>query len=290
MTNSPLLPRREWATLQSELVWIYDRPPGSPEGASNRERRNWAWLLRRGSAVLGQPDRGVETELRPGQWMLLPGGRTRHRFSADAVLLSVHFRCEWPSGRSLLDCAEPVRFPAAEFPQLEELALRLKGLVVETGDYKIQGTHESDGATFLELQAAFTMWLAAWLRACVAHGAAITRLGTRDDRVLHGLRLLNQAPLERPFPRAGLRKELGLSEVHLNRLFLRELGLTTRKYWDRRRLDFARACLEAGPMPVKELAFRLGFRTDSHFAVWFKRQAGQRPGEFREAAAGRERE
>jgi len=69
--------------------------------------------------------------------------------------------------------------------------------------------------------------------------------------------------------------------MRLNQLFFAEFGMTSRKYWDRRRLEFAKQCLETSPMPVKELSYRLGFRSDSHFVVWFRRLTGSRPGEYR---------
>ncbi len=65
--------------------------------------------------------------------------------------------------------------------------------------------------------------------------------------------------------------------MRLNQLFLAEFGVTTLKYWDRRRLEMARQCLETSRLAMKEIACLLGFRSDSHFVVWFRRHAGQRP-------------
>lgn len=69
--------------------------------------------------------------------------------------------------------------------------------------------------------------------------------------------------------------------MRLNQLFFAEFSLTTRKYWDRRRLDFAKQCLETSLMPMKEISYRLNFRSDSHFVVWFRRQTGSRPSDYR---------
>jgi len=71
--------------------------------------------------------------------------------------------------------------------------------------------------------------------------------------------------------------------MRLNQLFLGEFGVTTRKYWDRRRLETARQCLETSRLAMKEIACLLGFRSDSHFVVWFRRLAGMRPGDYRKA-------
>ena len=286
MIQSSRLPLREWASLRSELVWIYEGAPGSRTGLAQRERGNWAWFLSQGGVTLAQPT--GKTVLKAGSWLLLPMGKARHEFTEDARLLSVHFRCQWPSGQNLIRGEAPVQFPGTLYPGLETQGRDLERLVrrhlPQAAEYKLQTRQELDGAAFLQVQAAFLNWLALWLEACVGQGADWTRLSTGDDRLLQALRLLNHAPLEQPFPRLAVRKELELSEVHLNRLFLREFGQTTRKYWDRRRLEFAKSCLETSHMPVKEVAYRLGFRSDSHFAVWFRRQTQLRPSEFRESA------
>jgi AraC-like DNA-binding protein len=39
-------------------------------------------------------------------------------------------------------------------------------------------------------------------------------------------------------------------------------------------------------MPIKEIAFRLNFRSDSHFVIWFRRLTASRPGEYRRRYLG----
>jgi len=107
------------------------------------------------------------------------------------------------------------------------------------------------------------------------------RLVFINDRPLRAARCLNASPLDQGFPRLPLLAETGLSEIHLNRLFLNEFGLSPRKYWDKRRLEFAKNCLGTSLIPVKEISCLLGFLSDAHFAVWFRRLTGQRPGECR---------
>ena len=47
------------------------------------------------------------------------------------------------------------------------------------------------------------------------------------------------------------------------------------------RLAAARGYLETSLMPIKEVAYSLGFRSDSHFMMWFKQHLGKRPMEYR---------
>src|SRR5690606_15618768 len=102
------------------------------------------------------------------------------------------------------------------------------------------------------------------------------------DRLLRVLRRLNNAPLRDGMPHEAVCKESGLSEAHLNRMFLAEYGMTLRKCWDQRRLRAAKGHLETSSMPVKEVAYTLGFRSDSHFMMWFKQHTGKRPKEYRQ--------
>jgi len=134
---------------------------------------------------------------------------------------------------------------------------------------------------FLDMQGLFHQWLAQLVAACSAAGIGQTRLRTRDDRLWKALRRLNECPLDEEFPGGRLRTESGLSQVHLDRLFVREFGTTTGKYWERRRLDFAQQCLQTSGLPVKEISWRLGFTSDSYFIAWFRRLTGESPGRFR---------
>jgi AraC-like DNA-binding protein len=37
---------------------------------------------------------------------------------------------------------------------------------------------------------------------------------------------------------------------------------------------------------MKEISYRLNFRSDSHFVIWFRRLSGSRPGEYRRRYLG----
>jgi AraC-like DNA-binding protein len=40
-------------------------------------------------------------------------------------------------------------------------------------------------------------------------------------------------------------------------------------------------------MPIKEISYRLNFCSDSHFVIWFRRQTGSRPSDYRRAYLNR---
>ncbi len=119
----------------------------------------------------------------------------------------------------------------------------------------------------------------------VRHGFRVAGHKPGDDRLLNAVRCLNGVPLDRPLPSEWLRNETRLGEAHLNRLFLQVHNVTLRKYWERRKLESAKVKLESTCMPIMEIAYRLAFRSDSHFVIWFRRHTGQRPGEYRRKSA-----
>jgi AraC-like DNA-binding protein len=282
------LPLHEWASLRSELIWIYDRAVRAryrqAKGDSIPGFR--AWLIRRGSVSITV---GKDTlTCGAGTWITLPQDVTEHDFSPDAHILSIHFVCQWPSGENLLAIRKLVIAKSKDCPGLERDARKLERLLRrqfphEKNQDPVYGNQSSDLVSFLRIQGLFSNWLAAWFLLCTENGARVTRLSSGDNRPFHAARCLNQASLDRSFPAERLQREIGLGLMRLNQLFFAEFGLTTRKYWDRRRLDFARQCLELSRMPMKEISYRLNFRSDSHFVVWFRRQTGSRPSEYRRA-------
>jgi AraC-like DNA-binding protein len=286
------LPLHEWAGLRSELVWIYDRPVRPQYRRTRGEPLPGyrAWFLRRGSVAITSGRRTLHAAR--GSWIMLPQAPTAHDFSRDATLLSVNFVSQWPSGESLLVLREPIIVPGARHPALTRDATRLERLLRRqfphdpAQEQMLYGRESAEYGIFLQLQGLFYHWLAGWFQICLDHGARLTRLSSGDTRPFQAARCLNQAPLDHAFPAEWLQRETGLGLMRLNQLFFREFGLTTRKYWDRRRLDFARQCLETSQMPMKEISYRLNFRSDSHFVIWFRRLSGSRPGEYRRRYLG----
>lgn len=284
MVESAQLSLHEWACLRPELVWIYDDKV-RPENRARtyvRKRANWAWYLRKGEASLSTDSQ--QYHIREGMWLFVPEGLARQHFSMDAQLLSLHFVFQWPSGENVIKDREGLLLKGTDFPQLEKRAVHLNRLVrhhFPDSSYRIQRFQPISGPSFLRFQTAFLSWVEAWLETNFRLGGSLTRLGSGDDRPLLAARCLNEAALDKEYPRAQLLRETGLSEVHLNRLFLREFDLSPRKYWDRRKIEFAKNCLETSLMRVKEVSYRLGFRSDAHFVVWFRRLTGQSPSEYR---------
>ena len=280
----PHLSQHDWASLRMELIWIYDREvlPSNLLVHNDPNRGNKAWLIRQGNVRIATGTRKT-LEAGPGQWIFLPRESTRHHFSNNARIFSIHFLCQWPSGDNLFQGKDGHVIASHDYPELENRGRTLERMIrqYQPDSFTDYARQFSDYGLFLRFQSLFLDWLGEWFRVQIGQGERIAGQKPGDNRALEAVRCLNDAPLDQPFPRAWLERETHLGEAHLNRLFLRYFGVTTRKYWERRKLEFAKACLESSTMPIKEIAYRLAFRSDSHFVIWFRRLTGLRPGEYR---------
>jgi AraC-like DNA-binding protein len=84
---------------------------------------------------------------------------------------------------------------------------------------------------------------------------------------------------------AELCKELGLSRAALYRHFREVLPLAPAHYVLMVRLVNAGALLATGQYNVGEVAFKTGFRDESHFIKVFKKYFGQTPARWRQRSA-----
>lgn len=76
----------------------------------------------------------------------------------------------------------------------------------------------------------------------------------------------------------------GVSNSHFRRLFKASTGMTITRYVEDIRLRRARLLLSETRLPLKQIAYRLGFSGPSAFSVAFKRAAGISPLAYRQLA------
>lgn len=273
----------DWSTLQFHLMWIYEGPPSHTGKVVNRESEYYAlWLVRRGSARI-TGERGVRVA-EAGQWMVRELGPCSQEFSEDAEILSVNFKLAWPTGQHFLDVRQSLVLEAEAFPRLERTALPLLKQVNRTigqAGLLLPG-QRVDIHLFLATQARFIRWMEAFTDAAVNAGVSPTRLGLADERVIKAANLLERWPLDRPFDQSELERETGLTIQHLDRLFAKECQTTPGRYFDLRRLEQAKLRLATTSSSIKEIAYQLGFNSQSHFARWFGKRQKATPKDYRQ--------
>ena len=277
-------PLHRWASLRSELLWIYEGPraAGAAKELADHRVGYWVWLLRRGSVRLEMD--GKIWEATAGQWALSPQGSTIQDFSKDARILSVHFRCQWPTGDNLFSGQSGEVWNARDFPRLERSASALSRLVHRHfPKVRLDLTEkEIDYSVFLRFEQRFQQWLIDFHHAMTSAGRSLAHAGLGDERMLRAARYMHDSPLGEPFPAERLQHETGLGRAHLDRLYWKEFGVTTREYWEILRQEVAMRNLESTSLSVKEIGFELGFKQASHFTKWFFHRVGKTPKAYRD--------
>jgi AraC-like DNA-binding protein len=276
-------PLHKWASLRTELMWVYKGlvAPDNRRVTTDHRFGYWLWLLTAGQVNVRMGDKSWTAKA--GQWIISPQGKTVQEFSADARILSLHFRCQWPTGENLFTGNEAVVIESKKFPLLERSAAALQQLVHRhfpriRSNFSLQS---GDLPIFLRLQQLFFQLLLEFYEVMARHQRFPSRAGSSDDRLLRAIRVLHESPIDEPFPAAQLQKETGLGRAHLDRLYWREYGITTRVYWERLREESAVRSLESTRLSIKEIGYRLGFRQASHFTKWFRHRLELTPTEYR---------
>ena len=286
LSQSLPTPLHKWASLRSELLWVYNGvvAPDNRKVAADHRYGYWVWLIRAGHVEVKMD--GKTSKASAGQWMVSPHGNTSQEFSADARILSVHFRCQWPTGENLFEGREALIFSAKDFPRLERRANSLQYVVRRHfPKVRIDFSTQSGGLpVFLKMQQLFLQWLVDFYNVMIQNGRFLHQAGNCDGRLLRAAQCLHQSRLDAPFPENLLKGATGLGRAHLDRLYWKEFGVTTRGYWERLREEAAISSLETSPLSIKEIGYCLGFKQASHFTKWFHQRLEISPSIYRERA------
>jgi AraC-like DNA-binding protein len=239
-----------------------------------------AWLVLKGKMGIHKASGTVMAQ--EGEWIIgLPGKRLQVA-SEGCQILSICFIWEWIYGRELYPQDVALALSREEGNVMRRLGTRLVSRAQRS--FPNAGSNlAARSASFdahLTLQVDFDAWLVAFSAAMTKRGI-MPHLADTDRRVETAVQILDQPGPATPRP-PELARRLGISTVHLNRLFIRELGMTIRAYLEKRRLIRARALLITSELSVKETAFRLGFASPQHFARWFHFKSGFTPTQWRE--------
>jgi transcriptional regulator GlxA family with amidase domain len=114
-------------------------------------------------------------------------------------------------------------------------------------------------------------------------GAAPQNAGLKyllgEKRLTKVLRLINSQPA---CSVSDLALQVQLSPAHLQRLFKQKTGLHVRDLIGEQRLQKAAQLLSSSGLPIKEIAFAVGYEHHSSFVRAFQRRFAQSPKYYRE--------
>ncbi len=90
------------------------------------------------------------------------------------------------------------------------------------------------------------------------------------------------ANLAEPISLADIAAAAGLSRMHFAAQFREATGLRPHEYLLHRRIERARELLLHSRLPLVEIAFEVGFKTQAHFTTVFARLVGETPNAWRQ--------
>lgn len=104
---------------------------------------------------------------------------------------------------------------------------------------------------------------------------------TAKDERIEKATLYIRKHLDQAISLETLADQACLSKDHFIRLFKQEMNLTPLKYIQQKKVEQAQLLLATENLPVKEVAYRLGFDDYSYFNRLFKKMTGMTPQEYR---------
>lgn len=277
------IPISEWLYVNTGLVWATQREIEETFLDIKYAAGNQVigWLVRRGEVAVKAAGRTAVA--RKGDW-IFPGRREgRQKIRPGTVILSLRFFAEWPTGAPLFEQGEMLVFPAAADRRLTKAAEVLEALVRRVSRRNglfLLNQGRADVRSYFAIRQAFENWMSAYVHTMLRLGQKPSLMASADQRVVRAARLMDNRPWHLPLPESELSHAVGLSVSQLNRLFLRDLGISPKKYLERRRLRSAVLLLQQHRRSAKETAYELGFRSLPHFSAWFHRQQGVSPRAF----------
>lgn len=276
---------QDWASVRYGLMWAYEGAVAAMGRAGTWTHADPScWLVRKGRVTV--TTKGKRVTATAGQWVFVATPTRTQAFSEDAEILSVHFHFGWPGGEPVIEQRLNAVFDATDVPQLEKAALPMVRLVAKhfPAASAFLPTARCTFPLYLRVQNMLPRWLSAYLEAQAWLGAYPKRVGEMDERVLQAIVELDRRPLNEKFSERSLVTQAGLGRSRLNALFLQATGVSPRRYYERRRLETCERLLVHTGTSLKEIAFDLGFGSESHFSHWFRGHRAVAPSAFREKA------
>lgn len=289
MSNPEEFPRNlDFYACEYRLIWANERTvePQFLQDDTKSEGNTVTWFIEKGTVAVDYPQGRLEA--RPGDWLFLRAGDGKQHFSKKSRVISLRFELRLRGGRAVFARERDLIFKGERFPKLQESAMRLVALIARHGEAGtlLLGRGRIPLAENFRIEAAFLDWLGVYVEVMQAAGEVPRVAGQQDDRVAQALLLIESHSMREKFSERTLATRCGLSVNQLVRLFTRETTISPFQYYEARRLRLARHALAESVLPVKEIAFELGFGSAPHFSNWFSKNEGASPRAFRNAKSG----
>lgn len=277
-TSLPHPPLNLYA-CQSRLVWANERTvePVHLRPKTGEEPIQIAWYLLNGQLTLR--DKNKKHTVPPGHW-IFPSARVEtQEFSPESRILSLRYQLHHRLGGALIAHNHAHVFPGAECPGLETAARELIRLLRpwRSSQTLLIGRERIPLPENFAIEAAFHSWLSGALRLLLDAGEPLNVPGEKDPRITRAVEEILTHPMQSPFSETGLARQCGIAVSHLNRLYKAARNKTPYQEYEERRIHLALHALCETALPIKEIAYELGFSSPAHFSNWVRGKTGASP-------------
>ena len=275
----------DWNNLHYALEWIYE---GAPTLKSQTVHHAFpglaAWLIRDGNIQIKGD--GKQIEAGPGDWVFPPFRSDTREFSDNLKLISLRFEATWGGANELYQETIPHSCRSSDFPKLEQTAKRLLNIAGPqmTATKNNMKFYPVDIHRHMRVQYAFLAWMQQYLLTMEKLGVKPHQVSITDERVRLARDYLDAYSFEMHFRDQDLAQRIGISIAQLNRIFVKDIGVTPTAYLNDRKVRVAKRALINTSAPIKQIAYELGFKDPANFTNWFQTRVHHSPREFRRLA------
>jgi len=287
LSRTAFLDVKSKPAVQAELLWVY-RGKADP--------LIWSQFVDAPCTVIFVEKGAIELEWEGGSTrceaddvFLGREGIRRHRVKKGTILFSIGFDFHWSNGLSVFDKGLNLRLVQGRTRsrpcrQLAKVSLKLFQRLHPGRRYISfkESLKDDPGDLFAYSlgKAVSWEWFQELLQALAALKISPAVPGSEDSVVRKVREMLDAWPLDKPFTLEKITPHAAVGWRRVQQLFRKELRVTPRDYFERRRLLQAKARLREAGVSIKEVASELGFQNLPHFSVWFRNRIGKPPRSF----------
>jgi len=263
-----------------------------------RHNSDWNWknisspftriyYVKEGKAMIHFSDKTIQ--LRPGHLYIIPA-YTMHSYECNGLF--VHYYLHVYEGfKSEMNLMERYDFPtevssATEDEQIFERMCE-QHPYAKLPDSNPEAYDNADQFTdFIHRYRDMSLWQKMELRGAILilfsrfMREATPHVWTTDERLKHVLEYIH-SHIAKDIDVGELAGEACITKPYLIRLFKKELRISPLQYINNKKVERAQLLLYTTDMPVKEIAYALGFSDHSYFIRMFRKMSGITPQDYR---------
>jgi AraC-like DNA-binding protein len=276
------MPYNRWDLFQVHLNWIIKNTRNKPAFLIPlSDSPYWAVMwISKGSIVIHAGNQKMEAKA--GEWICRQPGKRYYTVSANTHYLAIFFSIQWKGGGRLIFPPQTPFWKLHSTPELERKTQQLyqsvqQDIPAPTERMQIE---EINMSSYFQHQRHFYDWFTEWEKECRRHHIVWSYANKMDEKLIHAIRHMEEISPYQSIRIDRIARSLGISTVHLIRLFQQHYGTSPKAYFMKIRLRQAIQEIQTTADEFKVIASRFGY-SPAWFGVWIKQETGKTPSELR---------